>query len=71
MVQKGIITFNRFISYLLLHIVIGTVLAIDNGLIVAEYIEAETIGSLVIVIESTTEQISLITCKNKDYTISW
>lgn len=55
MVQKGIITFNRFISYLLLHIVIGTVLAIDNGLIVAEYIEAETIGSLVIVIESTTE----------------
>lgn len=71
MVQKGIITFNRFISYLLLHIVIGTVLAIDNGLIVAEYIEAETIGSLVIVIESTTEQISLITCANNDDTISW
>lgn len=71
MVQKGIITFNRFISYFLLHIVIGTVLAIDNGLIIAEYIETETIGSLVIVIESTTEQISLITCKNKDYTISW
>lgn len=71
MVQKGITSFNYIISYLLLHIVIGTVLAIDNGLIVAEYIEAETIGSLVIVIESTTEQISLITCKNKDYTISW
>lgn len=71
MVQKGITSFNHIISYLLLHIVIGTVLAIDNGLIVAEYIEAETIGSLVIVIESTTEQISLITCKNKDYTISW
>lgn len=71
MVQKGIISFNRFISYLLLHIVIGTVLAIDNGLIIAEYIKTETIGSLVIVIESTTEQISLITCKNKDYTISW
>lgn len=55
MVQKGITSFNYIISYLLLHIVIGTVLAINNGLIVAEYIEAETIGSLVIVIESTTE----------------
>lgn len=70
MVQKRIITFYSNNSYLLLHIVIGTVLAIDNGLIIAEYIEAETIRCLVIVIESTTEQIRLITCTNKYDTIA-
>lgn len=48
-------------------------LAIDYRLIIAEYIEAESIRCLVVVVESSTKQIRFVTYKNKEFndTIFW